>query len=59
MTIDDDSDGDGFWAVKDVDTHVHIDYFEPNPKMSDMESDANNKASHVELAGAEDKQALD
>jgi hypothetical protein len=59
MTIDDDSDGDGFWAIEDVDTHVHIDYFEPNPEMSDMESDADDEASHMELAGTEDEQALD
>jgi hypothetical protein len=60
MTID-DLDGDGFWIVKNVDTYVHIDYFVPNPEMSnsDMESDANNEASCVELAGVEDKQALD
>jgi hypothetical protein len=59
VTIDDDSDGDGFWAVKDVDTHVHIDYFEPNLKMSDMESDTDDEASCIELAGIEDEQALD
>jgi hypothetical protein len=59
MTIDDNLDGDGFWAVKDVDTHAHINYFEPNPEMSDMESDADNEASHAELAGAEDEHALD
>jgi hypothetical protein len=59
MTIDDDLDGDGFWAVEDVDTYVHIDYFEPNSEMSDMESDADNEASHAKLAGTEDEHALD
>jgi hypothetical protein len=59
VTIDDDSDGDGFWAVEDVDTHMHIDYFEPNPEISNMESDANNEASRMELTGAEDEQASD
>jgi hypothetical protein len=59
MTIDDDSDGDGFWAVEDMDTYMHIDYFKPNPEMSDMESDANDKAFHTKLAGAEDEHALD
>jgi hypothetical protein len=42
-----------------VDTHAHIDYFEPNPKMSNMELDANDEASCVELTGMEDEQALD
>jgi hypothetical protein len=59
MTINDDLDGNGFWAIKDVDTHAHIDYFEPNPEMSNMESDANDEASHAELTGAEDEHALD
>ena len=59
VTIDDDSDGDGFWIVEDVNTHAHIDYSEPNPEMSDMGSDADDKASCAELAGMEDEHALD
>jgi hypothetical protein len=49
VTINDDLDGDGFWAVEDVDTHAHIDYFEPNPEMSDMESDAEEEANAAAL----------
>jgi hypothetical protein len=59
VTIDDNSDGNGFWAIEDVDTHAHINYFEPNPEMSDMESDADDEASCMELTGAEDEQASD
>jgi hypothetical protein len=59
VTIDDNSDGNGFWAIEDVNTHVHIDYFEPNPEMSNIESDADNEASHAKLAGMEDEHALD
>jgi hypothetical protein len=59
MTIDDDLDGNGFWAVEDVDTYAHIDYFEPNPEISNMKLDADDEASHTELAGMEDKHALD
>jgi hypothetical protein len=59
MTIDDDLDGDGFWAIEDVDTHAYINYFEPNPKMSDMKSDTDDKASCTKLTGAEDEHALD
>jgi hypothetical protein len=42
-----------------VDTHTHIDYFESNPEMSDMELDADDEASHAKLTGAEDEHALD
>jgi hypothetical protein len=60
ITID-DLDGNGFWVIKDVDTYTHIDYFVPNPKMSDsdMELDTDDEASHTELAGVKDEQALD
>ena len=57
-TIDDNSDGDGFWVVKEEETHTLI--YEPDPKPSDMESDDNDdEASHAKLAGVEDEQAFD
>jgi hypothetical protein len=59
--IIDNSDDDGFWVIKDIDTHVHIDYFELDPEMSnsDIELDVDDKASYAELAGMKDEQALD
>jgi hypothetical protein len=58
MTID-NLDGDGFWLVKEVDTHMHINYTMPDPEPSNMESDVNDKASCAKLVGAKDEQALD
>ena len=59
-TIDDDSDGDGFWVVEE-EIHTHTTYLMPDPEMSnsDTESNDDNKASHTELAGAEDDQPPD
>ena len=59
-TIDDDSDGDGFWVIEE-EIHVHTAYLVPDPEISnsDTESDNNNEASCAELAGTEDNQPLD
>jgi hypothetical protein len=58
MTID-DSDGDSFWLIEEVNTHAHIDYTVPDPELSDLESDIDDEASCTELAGVEDDQAFD
>ena len=59
-TIDDDSDGNGFWVVEE-EIHAHTAYLVPDPEMSnsDTESDDNDEASRAELTGAEDEQAPD
>jgi hypothetical protein len=60
VTID-NLDGDGFWLIKEEETHTYVYCTEPDFNMSnsDMESDINNKASCTELTSAEDEQALD
>ena len=60
-TIDDDSDGDGFWVVEE-EIHVHTAYLVPDPEMSNLDTesdDDNDEASRAELAGGEDEQTLD
>ena len=58
--LDHNIDGNGFWVIKE-EIHMHTAYLVLDPKMSnsDTESDDDNKASHVELAGMEDEQPLD
>jgi hypothetical protein len=55
------SDGDGFWLIKEEETHAYVYCAKLDFNMSnlDMESDINDKASCTKLASTEDKQALD
>jgi hypothetical protein len=57
----DNLDGNGFWAIEEVETHIHIDYTMLDFNMSDLdiESDIDNEASYIKLASTEDEQALD
>jgi hypothetical protein len=57
----DNLDGNGFWAVEEVETHVHTNYTVPDFDMSDldMRSDVDNEASCAKLISVEDEQALD
>ena len=50
----DDSDGEGFWIVKEEVAHTYIYHAEPDPLLDDSESDDEWEDFHTELEGIEE-----